>query len=241
MFGLILSDPENNAALRCHAAALLNEQQIPFSGWTDRPARHFPAQDIDRNIFLRRAAWALLQPGEPLPLRSVVMHLSGDALPGNVLRRYVCLQLSLLPYLRPGRQVVSGQGCFLVGDSLLVVPVDEQDCTDAILPTGQWTDLQDGTVYENHLRLMRGYNAMPVLVRENTLLPIGVNDRSACHDDADRVTLHWYQPGKSARCVLADGSLYEAVLENGTPQLRTDCRQTWHFIVHRDGNEWLIR
>lgn len=241
MFGLFLSDPEHDAALRSQAQALLTAQRIPFSGFTAQHAPLFHALPMTRNGFLRCAAQALLQPGCPLPLREVLTHLSGDALPGNVLRRYVCLQLSLLPSLRPGRAVTPLQGCFALGDALLVAPVDTSDCVDASLPPGQWTDLMDGTVYQTQtLRLMRGYNAMPILVRENTLLPVGVSDQSTGHDDADRVTLHWYQPRQSAVCVLADGTRYEAVMSDTQPCLHTASDKPWHFVIHQDGQEQLI-
>lgn len=240
MFGLMLSDPACNETLRSHAAALLHAQQIPLSGFTMEPARLFE-DDMTRAAFLRRASWALMQPGEPVPLQAICTHLTRDALPGNILRRYTCLQLSLLPYLRPGRRIVQGKGCFGVGDSLLIAPVDENDCVDAILPPGQWTDLLSGSVLEHRLRCMRGYNEMPVLVRENTLLPVGVNDRCTCCDDEDRLTLHWYQPRQSAACRLANGMQYEASIEKDEPRLCTESRRPWHLILHRDGCEQLIR
>jgi len=237
-WGLILSDPEENKAKRLRAEVLLAMQQIPLSGFTQEPV--CPQGWEERNGFLRRAARTLLRPGEPLPLEAVLHHLSGDALPGNVLRRYVCLQLSLLPYLRKNAQVREGEGCFLLGDDLLVAPVSDMDIVDALLPHGRWTDIQDGQVWHNRLRLMRGYNAMPILARENALIPIGVEDRRWDGDDADRVTLHWYQPGEAAQCILADGTAYAVAKQEGKPVVTTDSVKTWHLIVHQDGQEKLI-
>ena len=238
-WGLILSDPEENRAKRLRAEVLLAMQQIPLAGFTAEDAALLGAVS-DRNAFLRRAAWVLMRPGEPLPVDAVLAYLTGDALPGNVLRRYICLQLSLLPYLRVNADVTQGEGCFLLGDDLLVAPVSEEDTVDALLPPGQWTDLQDGQIWTGRLRLMRGYNAMPVLARENALIPIGVEDRRSDGDDADRVTLHWYQPGGAARCVLADGTVYDASMQGGVPEVITNSQKAWHLIVHRDGQESLI-
>lgn len=238
-WGLILSDPEESKAKRLRAEVLLALQQIPLAGFTAEDATLF-GEVHDRNAFLRRAAWVLMRPGEPIPADAVLAYLTGDALPGNVLRRYVFLQLSLLPCLRTNAKVTQGEGCFLLGDDLLVAPVSEEDTVDALLPPGRWTDIQDGQVWEGRLRLMRGYSAMPVLARENALIPIGVEDRHSDGDDADRVTLHWYQPSGEARCILADGTAYHVGMEAGCPAAHSDSRKPWHLIVHQDGQEHLI-
>ena len=91
---------------------------------------------------------------------------------------------------------------------------------------------------------MRGYKEMPVLVRENTLLPISMNGQSLTQttvDDADRLTLHWFQPKGSAECVLADGTCYhvQRTGEHITVSASTD--KPFHLIVHRDGMETLVR
>lgn len=239
-YGLILSDPAGDQEKRRAAERLLAAQQIPLAGFTQEEAALFGTVS-DRNAFLRRAAWVLMRPGEPLPINAVLAHLNADALPGNVLRRCIFLQLSLLPYLRANAKVTQGEGCFLLGDDLLVAPVSEEGTVEAVLPPGQWTDLQDGQVWAGRLRLMRGYNAMPVLARENALIPIGVEDRRSDGDDADRVTLHWYQPGGEARCALADGTAYNVSMRDGVPVMITNSQKAWHMILHLDGQEHLIR
>lgn len=239
-WGLILSDSDKNQARRLKAEVLLAMQQIPLAGWTEDEAALF-GEVKDRNAFLRRTAMVLMRPGEPLPLDAVLTYLSGDALPGNVLRRYLFLQLSLLPYLRVNDSVTQGEGCFHLGDDLLVAPASEEDTVEAVLPPGQWTDLQDGQVWTGCLRLMRGYNAMPVLARENALVPIGVEDRRSDGDDADRLTLHWYQPKEEAHCVLADGTTYHVKMQDGRPAAQSDSGKPWHLIIHQDGQEQLIR
>ncbi len=236
-FGLILS--ADSPALRQQAAALLEALDIPLSGFVAEPAAMFHGTE-NRAAFLRKASAALMMPGVPLPAAGVVAHLQGDARPGNVLRRYVFLQLSLLPYLRPGRAIVQGNGCFLVGEDLLVAPVSAEDTVDALLPPGTWTELT-GATHSGRLREMRGFNEMPVLVRENALLPIGVNDRSTFHDDADRVTLHWFQPQEKAACILADGTRYDVKRVGQCVDVHTDTEKAFHLILHEDGAERLIR
>lgn len=243
MFGLIVSDPLHDSARREALSDLLHSLDIPLAGFTDDPAPLFPA-DMSRAAFLRTASAALLQPGQPLPLGGLLTHLSTpEPLPGNVIRRYLFLQFSLLPYLRPGRKITHLDGCFLLGNDLLVAPVSAEDKVDILLPPGIWTEL-NGNCHEGRLRCMRGYNEMPVLARANALIPISINGQSLTQttcDDADRLTLHWYQPVESAVCFLADGTRYQVQRVGDQITVHADTGKLFHLIVHQDGEEQLIR
>lgn len=242
MFGLIVSDPARDAARRSDLIRLLHDYDLPLTGFTDAPAPLF-TPDMPRASFLRTASVALLIPGQPLPMDALTAHLPGDPLPANVLRRHLLLQLSLLPYLRPGRTVTHLPGCFLLGDDLLIAPVSTEDTVDALLPPGIWTEL-NGTCHAGRLRGMRGYNETPILARENALLPISVNGQSLTEldaDDADRLTLHWFQPGDAAACVLADGTRYQVQCAGEQITIDADTNRPFHLIVHQDGVERLIR
>lgn len=239
-FGLLVSEPSGDVALRQAVEGLLQAQTIPFQGYVTAPASGFSGITREDD-FLRRAALALLTPGTPLPASLLLRFLYRDARPGNVLRRYVCLQLSLLPYLRVQHEVQPLSGCQLVGSALLVVPLGTEQTVSAALPDGTWTDLMDGAVYTERLQGIRSLNAMPILVRANTLLPIGVHDRTADADDADRVTLHWFQPEDEAVCRLACGAAYRAFRTPRGFAAESSAEKPWHLIVHQDGEELLIR
>lgn len=237
MFGLWIA--RDGATDENVVRELLEKQLIPFEGFTDEP----PAFENSgtREAFLRRAASAVMQ-GLPLPIKDVLRHLSGqEALPGNVLRKYVCLQLSLLPYLRQNSKVTPLEGCFLLGNDMLVAPLGEDGCIDAQLPSGIWTELATGECITGRMRRIRGLNAMPVLARENSVIAIGMNDRCTDADDADRVTLHWFQPGKEARCVLADGTAYHLHRDGEKFAGESNSDKAWHLIVRQDGNEILVK
>lgn len=242
MFGLTVSDPTRDTTRREGLSALLHSLDIPLSIFTEEPAPPFTA-DMSRTAFLRTASWAVLL-GHPLPLDALLAHLSTpDPLPANVLRKYLFLRWSLMPYCRPGRTITPVDGGYLWGDALLILPVSPEDTVDAPLPSGMWTELT-GACRTGRLRCMRGYNEMPVLVRENTLLPISMNGQSLTQttgDDADRLTLHWFQPKGSAECVLADGTCYHAQDTGGQIDIRTNTTKPFHLIVHRDGMETLVR
>lgn len=240
MFGLIVSDPVNIAA-RAEIAELLHSLDIPLAGFINDAAA-IPA-DLPRPAFLRRASLAVLL-GQPLPPDALLTHLSTpDPLPANVLRKYLFLRWSLTPYWRPGRAITPMDVGFLWGNALLVIPVSAEDTVDIELPPGTWTELT-GAVHTGRLRCMRGYNEMPVLVRENTLLPISMNGQSLTQttkDDADRLTLHWFQPKDCAACILADGTQYHVQRTGNHIAVSTDTDKLFHLIVHQDGTETLIR
>ena len=218
---------------------VLEKQLIPFAGFTDEPPAF--GDNGTREDFLRSAASAVML-GLPLSMDGVARHLSGqEALPGNVLRKYVCLQLSLLPYLRQNSTVTPLEGCFLLGNDLLVAPLGEDGCIDAQLPPGVWTELATGECISGRMRRIRGLNAMPVLARENSVIAIGVDDRHTDADDADRVTLHWCQPGVQARCVLADGTEFHLRRDGEKFAGESNSDKSWHLIVRQDGNEILVK
>lgn len=240
MFGLIVSDPSRDSSRREQLTALLHSLDLPLTAFIASPAPLFTAE-MSRSAFLRTASAALLMPGQPLPMEGLLTHLSrSEPLPANVLRRYLFLQFSLMPYLRSGREITWLEGCFLLGDDLLIAPVSAEDTVDVQLPPGVWTELT-GATHEGRLRCMRGYNEMPILVRENALLPIGVNDRSFGGDDADRLTLHWFQPNVNAACTLADGTLYEVDRSGRHVNIYLHTAKPLHLVIHENGAETIIQ
>ena len=239
MPGLYLTCPA--AQDRDILAQLLHDYDLPLAAFTPQ-APAFPS-DLPLPDFLRHASVAALL-GQPLPadaLRTILT--SGDPLPANVIRRHLLLRLSLLPFLRAAGQPVPVDGGFLLGDVMLIVPVGADDTVDIPLPPGVWTELS-GRCRQGRLRGMRGYNETPVLLRENTLLPVSMNGSSLAQttpDDTDRLTLHWFQPASCASCTLAGGVFYCTVRNGDSVCVDTNATKPFHLILHRDGVETLIR
>lgn len=237
MPGLYISSPNAPAAL----SALLHDFDLPVAACT-REASAIPA-DLPLPAFLRAASVAALL-GQPIPAEALQTHLSGGSpLAANVLRRHLMLRRSLMPYLRPGRAITPTDGGLRVGDALLILPVSADDTVDAPLPPGVWTEL-NGTTHTGLLRSLRGYNETPLLVRQNALLPVGMNGGSLAQttpDDADRLTLHWFQPGKAAECLLADGTFYRTARNGSSLTVDTNADKPFHLILHANGTERLIR
>ena len=189
---------------------LLARQDIPLAGFADEPARLFQSNE-DRFSFLFRISEAIFR-GEVFPARLLLTHLGGDALPGNVLRRYLEWQQNLLPYLTNVHAIFEGEGYFRLGDSLLCCPLSPEGTVDAQLPEGQWTDIITGEVVSGCFRRLRSPNAMPILAAQGAVIPTG---DQACP------TLHWYQPPENMQPLT-----YPA---------------PYHLIIHRDGVETCLR
>lgn len=240
-FGLIVSEPAQDAALRQSLVSLLKAQDIPFTGFTEEPATLFRDLSRARNAFLYRAAYALMVPGQPLPASLLAAHLASDALPGNVVRQYVRLQLSLLPYLRPGREITPCEGGVSIGENLRILCLSDEGTIDVPLPGELWTDISDQCIIVGRCRLMRSYRQSPILVRRNTLLPVGENDQTTDADDADGLTLHWFHPDGTAECTLADGTYYRVAQIGGRVQYETNATKKWHLLVHQISGEQFIR
>lgn len=232
--GLWLTEHTADGEALHKALALCRAQDIPVSGVTDTPCLRF--HNIrQREAFLYRCAEAILR-GEALPAEGVARHLAPDARAGNVLRRYAGLQASLALHLDHA-DVREGQGCFFLGDAMIVCPLSDDGAADALLPPGVWTDLLTGETVSGAFRRLRSVNAMPVLIRENTLLAIRVDGTSMLPDGENRLTLHWFEPAAEAALTLPDlgrfhayrsGQSFSALSEDALP-----CR----LITHHQGQE----
>ena len=136
----------------------------------------------------------------------------------DVARRFIRLKLSLMPYLaRMGEQAHSDgtpvmrpmalefpedRGAaaidtqYMLGESLLVAPVfNAEGDVDVYVPEGTWTDLLTGQevagprwVHQRH-----GFDSLPLLVRPDTVLPVGARTDRPDYDYADGVVLHLYE------------------------------------------------
>ena len=141
-----------------------------------------------------------------------------------VLSKFTKLKCSLMPYLYRAAIQAHEQGTpmlrammlefpddpacdyldlqYMLGDSLLVAPVFSHDGNvNYYVPEGNWTSLLDGNAIEG-LRWVRethGFMTLPLLVRPNSVIPIGNRTDKPDYDYSNGVTLQVYQleEGKS--------------------------------------------
>ena len=166
----------------------------------------------------------------------------------EVLSKFTKLKCSLMPYLYRAAIQAHEQGTpmmrsmllefpddptcahldlqYMLGDSLLVAPVFSHDGNvKYYVPEGRWTNLLNGKQVEGPGWKREEYDFMslPLLVRPNSVIPIGNRNGRPEYDYGDGVTLHIYQleDGKDARVEIPSvGGKVETI-----------------FNVKRQGNE----
>ncbi|GAW50132.1 MULTISPECIES: alpha-xylosidase [unclassified Nocardioides] len=147
----------------------------------------------------------------------------------DVLRSFTKLKLRLMPYLTQLGATAHERGLpvmramvlefpsdpavthldrqYMLGDALLVAPVfSAEGGVTYYAPAGVWTHLISGrcVVGPGWFEETHGYDSLPLLVRPNTVLPLGARDDRPDYDYADGVRLAVFE--------LADGAEIETVL-----------------------------
>ncbi|MDD3213765.1 MAG: alpha-xylosidase, partial [Eubacteriales bacterium] len=184
----------------------------------------------------------------------------------DVLREFVHLKCRLMPYLF-GKAVeahetgvpmlrpmmlefpgdIAAENCdtqYMMGDQLLVAPVFHEDGhVNYYLPEGRWTNLLTGMVTEGGKWLCETYDfhGLPLMVRENSVLPMGACETRADYDYADGVTLHVYEPEDGVTTVEIPNikgkieARYTLTVSGDTISVQTESRKPYHVVLHRDG------
>ncbi|MEM2144100.1 MAG: glycoside hydrolase family 31 protein, partial [Candidatus Jordarchaeaceae archaeon] len=84
----------------------------------------------------------------------------------------------------------------MLGDSLLVAPIFSSDGTvDYYLPEGHWTNFITNKVIEGGrwIHEKHDYLSLPLMVRPNTIIPVGINEQQPDYDYADGVVFHVFE------------------------------------------------
>lgn len=162
----------------------------------------------------------------------------------DVLRYFTELKCRLMPYIFQSALIASRKGIpvmrslvleypddpackhldrqYMLGDSLLVAPVfSSQGEVSYYLPPGIWTNFITGDQVEGGrwVKEKHGYMSLPLMVRPNSLIPVGTGFAGASYDYADDVVLHLFylESGERAECIVSnpDGEQeLEVVVEN---------------------------
>lgn len=165
----------------------------------------------------------------------------------DVLRRFVNLKCTLMPYLYAQAVKAHEEGIpmmrpmflefpedktcetldrqYMLGDSLLVAPVFREDGqVSYYLPEGLWTNYLTGEVKEGERWYTESFDYfhLPLMVRQNSILAVGNNDQKPVYDYIDGTTLKVYQP--------QDGMQTEIFIPSADGQ-----RKTWVKAVSENG------
>ena len=182
-------------------------------------------QTANADVYKRWTAFGLLSSHSRLHGSNsyrVPWHYDEEAV--AVLSRFTKLKCSLMPYLYRAAVQAHEHGTpmlramalefpndpacdyldlqYMLGDSLLVAPVFSQDgSVSYYVPEGKWTHLLNGNVMEGPrwVQETHGFLSLPLLVRPNSVIPIGNHTDRPDYDFSENVTLQIYQldEGKS--------------------------------------------
>jgi alpha-D-xyloside xylohydrolase len=129
---------------------------------------------------------------------------------------------------------------YMLGPSILVAPVFSEDgVVEYYVPAGTWTSLIDGSTVEGPgwKRETHGYLSLPLLIKPNSVIPIGARNDRPDYDLAEDVTLQVY--------ALEEGQTVVAHIPNlkgETDATFTIMRHDPVYKIQRSGNEkkWRI-
>jgi len=170
----------------------------------------------------------------------------------EVTRRFTRLKLRLMPYLYDAALTAHRDGIpvlrpmvlefpddpavpyldrqYLLGDRLLVAPVfSAEGDVRYYLPAGTWTDLLTGRAVEGGrwVSETHDFTSAPVLVRPNTVLPLGARADIPDYDWADGVTL--------LLASIADGAEITTVVPDSSGAVAAE------FVTTRAGDTIRVR
>ncbi|HLO18767.1 MAG TPA: TIM-barrel domain-containing protein, partial [Anaerolineales bacterium] len=182
----------------------------------------------------------------------------------TVLSKFTKLKCSLMPYLYRAAIQAHEEGTpilrammlgfpndpacdyldlqYMLGDSLLVAPVFSHAGTvNYYAPEGKWTNLLNGEVIEGPrwIRETHDFMSLPLLVRPNSVIPIGNHNDKPDYDYSDGVTLQVYQleAGKQTRVEIPtlDGKIettFEIKREGSAVRIqRQGLSKPWNVLL----------
>ena len=181
----------------------------------------------------------------------------------NVLRKFVKLKCRLMPYLYGQALKASREGIpmmrpmilefpedltcatldrqYMLGDSLLVAPIFKKTGeVSYYLPAGEWTNYLNGDKRKGGRWYTEqfDYFTLPLMVRENTILPLGNSEERPDYDYTNNVTLQLYEitEGKEVQTVIPDVNgkptmKVRAIKQNGIVDIQVNGGGEWQMEI----------
>ena len=135
---------------------------------------------------------------------------------------------------------------YMLGDSLLVAPIfSESGRVTYYVPKGKWTNYLTGEVKEGERWYTEtfDYFHLPLLVRENTILPVGKEEERPDYDYHTDTVLKVYEPkeGVPAEITIPDMNGQKKIhiqmsYENGKLRLTSDGGKNLSVVCETDKN-----
>jgi alpha-D-xyloside xylohydrolase len=131
---------------------------------------------------------------------------------------------------------------YMLGANLLAAPVMHADHhVDYYLPEGVWTSLltEETSAGGCWKRETHGFLSLPLMVRPNSVIPMGKVDSRPDYDYTDGVELHVFRPTDGELTVTIPdlngetAAVYTLETKNGRVSVKTDSTKPYSVIVHR--------
>ena len=103
---------------------------------------------------------------------------------------------------------------YMLGDSLLIAPIfNDRGEVKYYLPKGNWTNLLTNEVKkgEKWYKEVHGYHTLPLMVKENSIIPIGHNAQKPDYDYLKDIELHIFELEEGK---IASTELYNSKAQN---------------------------
>ena len=178
----------------------------------------------------------------------------------DVLRHFVKLKCKLMPYIFAKSCEAAEKGLpvlrpmilefdrdyvcktldmqYMLGDALLVAPVFSEDGkVEYYLPKGSWTNILTGEELDGAM-MHEGqfdYFSLPLMAREDCIIPVGKRDDTTDYDYEDHVELHFYHLKSEAACTVYSRSGEKALCVKA----RRDGK-TIHISVSRSSQQYSL-
>lgn len=136
---------------------------------------------------------------------------------------------------------------YMLGDSILVAPIfNEYGEGEYYLPKGKWTNFLSGKKYEGGrwVKEYHDYLSIPMLVRENSLVAIGNNDKIPDYDYRKEVCILAYELKENIKTAITilsmdrEEKLKVEVLKNGN-EINIESNgsdEAWYLILKNVSN-----
>lgn len=130
---------------------------------------------------------------------------------------------------------------YMLGDNILVAPIfNEEGIAEYYLPEGKWTNFITGKTYEGgrYITERHNYLSIPMLVKENSIIPVGANNNIPNYDYGKEVTLQVFNllDGKESNVKVINEKC-ESVLEgkalktNNTIKFEINAKDSYSIIL----------
>ena len=135
---------------------------------------------------------------------------------------------------------------YMLGDNILVAPIfNEEGIAEYYLPEGKWTNFITGKIYEGGrwIREKHGYLSIPMMVKENSIIPVGAVDNVPNYDYGKDVTLKVFNllENKEAYLEVVNGNTdvvlkAKALKVNNTITFYVEAKDNYSILINGEFN-----